>query len=131
MIPGPLAHLSIPGMPAAGTPLCRLDELPESGTKGFVFGSGTERCAIFIVWREGMLRAYVNDCPHAHSPLDWVPDRFLDRDETHLLCATHGAKFRIPDGRCISGPCKGKSLTPVPVYLANDSLFVGPAGTGS
>ncbi len=104
--------------------LCRLEELPESGTKGFLLGSGADRLDLFVVWRAGVLRGYLNDCPHAHTPLETRPDRFLDRDETYLLCTTHGARFTIDDGTCISGPCRGKSLTPLPVTIADGKIFL-------
>ena len=44
---------------------------------------------------------YVNSCPHLGSPLDWVPNRFLSADGRHVLCATHGALFRIEDGKVV------------------------------
>jgi len=118
-------YLRFPGAPPVGTALCRLDELPPSGTKGFLFGEDKWRFDMFVVWRVGVLTAYVNDCPHAHTPLDYLPDRFLNLEQSHLLCATHGALFRIGDGHCVSGPCKGKSLTPVPVHLAGDMIRIG------
>lgn len=119
------AYLRFPGAPPAGTPLCRLDALPESGARGFLFGEDVNRFDMFVVWRGGKLHAYVNDCPHAHTPLDYLPDRFFNLEKSHLLCGTHGALFRIQDGHCISGPCKGRSLTPVPVHLENDIICIG------
>lgn len=121
----PPAYLRYRGAPAAGTALCHLDALPPSGTKGFTFGEDVNRFEMFVVWRDGKLNAYVNDCPHAHTPLDFLPDRFLNLEQSHLLCATHGAQFRIADGLCVAGPCKGKSLTPVPVHLVNDTICIG------
>jgi nitrite reductase/ring-hydroxylating ferredoxin subunit len=32
-----------------------------------------------------------------------------------LICATHGAMYSPQSGRCIVGPCQGKSLSPIPV----------------
>ena len=69
------------------------------------------------------VHGYVNTCPHAGSPLDWVPDRFMSADGRHLLCATHGALFRVDDGFCIAGPCAGASLRPVAVTV-RDGLVV-------
>ena len=91
-------------------PLCRIEEVPEGGALGFRFGSGPDFAAILVVKRQGALYAYVNSCPHLGTPLDFLPDRFLDRDGRHLLCATHGARLRIEDGYCVDGPCLGKSL---------------------
>jgi nitrite reductase/ring-hydroxylating ferredoxin subunit len=65
---------------------------------------------VLVVRQDDALYAYVNSCPHLGTPLDFLPDRFLDRDGRHLLCSTHGARFRIADGFCIEGPCAGQSL---------------------
>jgi nitrite reductase/ring-hydroxylating ferredoxin subunit len=72
--------------------------------------------------------AYENVCPHAGSPLDWLPDRFLDVDRRRILCATHGALFRIADGHCIGGPCAGKSLTPVLIRIADGAIYLVEEG---
>lgn len=56
---------------------------------------------------------YINVCPHWGAPLDIVPGRFLDREGRHIICSTHGALFRIDDGRCIKGPCLGAALVPL------------------
>lgn len=118
-------YLRRPGAPPLGTQLCRLDALPASGARGFLFGEDVYRFDMFVVWRDGRLSAYVNDCPHAHTPLDYLPDRFFNLEASHLLCGTHGAQFRIHDGFCVSGPCKGKRLTPVPVYLDGGMIRIG------
>ena len=94
------AYLRFPGAPPAGTSLCRLGELPPDGAKGFTFGGDVNRFEMFVVWRAGELLAYVNDCPHAHTTLDYLPDRFFSLDKSHLLCGTHGALFRIQNGLC-------------------------------
>jgi nitrite reductase/ring-hydroxylating ferredoxin subunit len=72
--------------------------------------------------------AYENSCPHLGSPLDWVPDRFLDLERRHILCATHGALFRIADGFCVGGPCAGKSLKPVASRVEAGGIYLGPDG---
>lgn len=109
--------------------LCRLDDLADRSGKGFGFGAGGERFEMFVVRRGDRVFGYVNVCPHARTPLDWTPDRFLTRDRENLLCATHGARFRIEDGFCVAGPCPGASLTPVPVAVEDGNVVVaGPVG---
>ena len=104
--------------------LCRADEVVEGAARGFRFGSGADLEALLVVRKAGALYAYVNSCPHLGTPLDFLPDRFLDRDGEHLLCATHGARFRIADGYCTDGPCFGKSLRPLPIRVeAGDILL--------
>lgn len=119
------AYLRFAGAPPIGAPLCRLDELTADGVRGFEFGEDVRRFVMFIVWRAGELRGYVNDCPHAHTPLDYMPDRFFNLEKSHLLCGTHGALFRVEDGLCVSGPCKGRSLTPVPVHMDGELICIG------
>lgn len=57
-------------------------------------------------------RVYRNECMHIAIPLGLFPDGILD-DGT-LLCATHGARYRIEDGYCFEGPCLGQTLEEVP-----------------
>jgi nitrite reductase/ring-hydroxylating ferredoxin subunit len=101
----------------SGRRLCRVEELPEGGVRGFRFGSGSDVFAMLVVRKDGAFYAYENACPHLGTPLDFLPDKFLDGAREHLLCATHGAVFRIEDGYCLSGPCAGKSLRSVPVAI--------------
>ena len=113
------------------SPLCRLDEIPEPGSRGFRFGSGAGMRALFIVRHGGRVVAYENSCPHTGSPLDWRPDQFLDLERRHILCATHGALFRIEDGYCLAGPCAGKGLKPVAVTIESGCICLSPAGEAS
>ena len=104
--------------------LCTLDEIPDPGAKGFDFGSGTNLVSIFVVRAGNTLVAYENACPHTGGPLDWVPDQFLTREKDHILCATHGALFRIATGECLAGPCVGDWLRALPVSLDGDTIVV-------
>ena len=117
--PPPLAY------PEPGTELCALADIPAIGGKGFVFGSGTDRFPMFVIRRNDEVKGYHNECPHVGGPLDWVSDQFLDKEKTHILCATHGARFRIDNGLCISPPCPGALLTPVAVEVVDGKVFVG------
>lgn len=91
--------------------VCRADEIAEGQARGFVIGEGAARRDVVLVRRGGVLRAYVNSCPHQGTPLETFPDRFLNHGGSLLICSTHGARFRVDDGVCISGPCLGKALT--------------------
>ncbi len=107
-----------------GRRLCRADEVPEGGARGFRFGSGPDLRMVFVLRHRGALYAYDNSCPHLGTPLNFLPDRFLARDGRHLLCATHGALFRIEDGFCIEGPCAGKSLRPLAIRVEREEVFL-------
>ena len=97
--------------------LCRLDEIPDGGCKGFLMGAGAARRELFGVRRGVRVFVYENSCPHTGGPLDWQPDVFLDVEKTYIQCATHGALFRIEDGFCVHGPCIGDNLIAVPAQI--------------
>ncbi len=97
--------------------LCRLDDIPDPGAKGLSIGFGDAWRDVFLVRARGAVHGFINSCPHVGTPLDFLPDRFLTRDGTQILCSTHGARFEIPTGRCVAGPCFGRSLQTVPVKV--------------
>lgn len=111
-------------MPPAGTQLCALDALDDPDAKGFLFGRGKASFDMFLVRRDGRVRAYVNECPHAFTPLDTWPDKFLTMDETRIICSTHAALFRIEDGYCTSGPCAGKSLIAIDIKIVDGMVCI-------
>ena len=117
--------------PVPGTDLCALSDLPEPGAKGFTFGAGTERFDMFIVRSGGVVRGWLNTCPHNFTTLEFVPDKFLTLDGTRILCSTHGAQFRLEDGVCVLGPCEGQSLKPLPIRLENGRIAMGGDQDGS
>jgi len=87
--------------------LCRLDDISDGGAKEF--GDGTAS-SVFAVRRGNNAYVYRNRCPHAGTPLNWMPDRFLTRDQSQIICTTHGALFEIDSGLCVAGPCGGQYL---------------------
>ncbi len=104
--------------------LCAAADVPDGSGRGFVFGTGTGRRAVFVIRRGPDVYAYENSCPHVGTPLDWIPDQFLDRDGSHILCSTHGALFRIEDGHCVSGPCAGDTLKPVAIRVTGGQIVM-------
>jgi nitrite reductase/ring-hydroxylating ferredoxin subunit len=108
-------------------PLCGLTEIPDGTGRGFTWhdpdGAGAPLDVVVV--RQGTrVFGYVNSCPHARSPLDWTPDRFMSLDGRHIQCATHGALFQVEDGLCVLGPCVGRSLTPVPIKVEGGRVIV-------
>ena len=110
--------------PAPGTVLCRLDDIPNPGSRAFAWGNFGNEFRIFVLRQGDLVRAYVNECPHARHPLDWNQGQVFDLDRKLLLCASHGAKFRPEDGVCVSGPCIGKALTAVGINCVSDQLIL-------
>jgi nitrite reductase/ring-hydroxylating ferredoxin subunit len=108
----------------SGTRLCRLDDLAEGAPRGFELGDDTDRLDVVVLRQGERIIAYRNECPHAGSPLDLMPDQFLSADGRHLQCHTHGALFRIEDGMCIAGPCLGRALAPVALRIEDGALLI-------
>ena len=104
-------------------PLCPIADLPPGGQLAFAPATANAPPLFAIHGPEGPV-TYINACPHLGLPLDWKPGKFLTADGTHILCATHAAEFRITDGLCLRGPCRGDTLTKVPCTVVNGTLMV-------
>ena len=109
-------------------PLCRLEDIPDGESRGFDPANGSFT-GLFAIRRGNTVYAYVNSCPHIGVPLDWTPHRFLTRDRTKIICATHGAEFRIETGECTTGPCLGDHLEAVMIEI-KDGVVLVPADAG-
>ena len=76
-----------------------------------------------VIRKGGEVFGYLNSCPHAWVQLDGSPDRFMNRDKSHIMCAMHGAMFEIETGRCVAGPCLGDHLMPFPVTVRDGNII--------
>lgn len=113
---------------AQETHLCTLADLDATGAKGVTLGTLPHIREIVVVHHADGVRAYANRCPHMYSTLETFPDRFLDASSTHLVCSTHGARFRVQDGFCVSGPCEGYTLEPVAIRIEGSSVTLAEEG---
>jgi nitrite reductase/ring-hydroxylating ferredoxin subunit len=104
-------------------PLCNFADLHDCGSRSFPPPAGSFT-GLFAVRQGDAVFVYVNSCPHIGTPLDWVPGRFLSADGSRIICATHGAEFRITDGECLRGPCFGDRLEPVMIQIKDGIVFV-------
>lgn len=111
-----------PAQPAPGTALCPLAAIRDPGGRGFSFRSGDYLFMGFVVRRAGLVAGYVDRCPHAGLPLALAPNYYLTREKDLILCASHGALFRLEDGFCVGGPCADRSLTPWPVRIEGEMV---------
>jgi len=102
--------------------VCPQAALEDPGARGFQAGAGDWPLQGLVVQRAGRLHAYENRCPHAGHALNWLPDRFLTRDGSQLLCASHGALFEPHSGLCIAGPCPGARLKALPVRVSAQGM---------
>jgi nitrite reductase/ring-hydroxylating ferredoxin subunit len=115
-------EVSNPARPATGLRLCDLDEIADPGAKGFRFRADSKLFAGFVVRAGDLVAGYVDSCPHAGWPLGAMDDRYLTRDGDHILCAGHGALFKL-DGLCVAGPCLGDHLAVWPVEVRDGLVF--------
>ena len=102
----------------------RLDELSDPGCREFSCGDGDWPFHGFVVRQGDAVYAYQNYCAHVGHPLNWMPDAFLTRDRTAIMCASHGALYEIDTGLCFAGPCVGKSLNPVAADVRDGVIYV-------
>lgn len=97
---------------------------------------------VMRMWTDGKLRpwdifvcrfgkeyhAYVNECPHQHTRLDWEKNNFYEPNYLKvLMCGKHGAQFDPETGVCISGPCEGARLEKILCFVdeEDDVVLVG------
>lgn len=81
----------------------------------------------FAVRQHGIVHAYLNQCAHVATELDWQPGVFFDSDRRWLMCATHGALYEPASGQCAGGPCLGRGhLRTLQVVERDGSIFWQP-----
>lgn len=71
--------------------------------------------------------AYINQCAHVSVELDWNEGDFFTSQQDFIICSTHGAHYRPDNGFCVMGPCKGKSLKPIPLIEQNGEIVINIA----
>ena len=105
-------------------------ELDDPGCREFSIGDGDWPFRGFVVRHGDEVFAYQNYCMHVGHPLNWQPDRFLTKDESAIICASHGALYDIRSGECFAGPCTGRSLRRVQVDVRDGVIYVnGPTSS--
>ena len=97
------------------TAIATLDSIPDPGCARYSLTVDQRAVELFALRSGSALRAYLNRCPHQGLNLDWQPGRFLDATARFIVCANHGALFRLDDGVCVAGPCIGAALSAVAV----------------
>ncbi|MEP6997056.1 MAG: Rieske 2Fe-2S domain-containing protein [Betaproteobacteria bacterium] len=104
--------------------ICASKDLRDGGTGvRFVTRSGgVSRPAFAIRWC-GAVHAYVNECRHQASELDWESGDFFDASKLYLICATHGALYEPDSGLCVAGPCRGARLKAVMLAEHHDGIY--------
>jgi len=100
-----------------------LADIPDGGAVAARLPSSTGGFDVILVRVGERVLGYHNECPHAGRRLDWAPGRFIV-DKGHLVCAAHGAMFKLDSGFCTSGPCMGNGLVPVALNIDGDAVVL-------
>lgn len=114
-------------MPLTEVTVGRLADITDPGCREFAIGDGDWPFRGFVVRKGDDVYAYQNVCAHVGHPLNWTPDSFLTRDKDAIICASHGAMYEIESGKCVAGPCTGRSLRQVSLEIRDGVIYVtGP-----
>lgn len=101
--------------------LCRVEDIPDAGAISVRVASSTGGFEIVLLRRGEDVFAYHNECPHQGRNLDYVPGKFLIRNDS-IICAAHGATFAVATGDCLGGPCR-TGLVRVPVRIEGGAVL--------
>ena len=97
------------------------DELPNRQIVAVNADIDGESESILLYRDDDQIQAWLNICPHAGRRLDYALGKFLMQDGD-LVCAAHGATFRLDNGECVAGPCRGASLKAVPLRYVDGQV---------
>lgn len=104
--------------------VCRLDDIPDGGGREAVLRRSDGELPVMLLREGARVYAYINICPHQGRMLNYGPDKFMVRDGT-VMCCHHGATFRVSDGACVGGPCRGAALRRVRAIVQDGAVHIG------
>ncbi len=115
-----------------GNSVCASNRLQEGG-RGvrFLIEHNGNIGPAFAVRHAGRALAYLNRCAHKLVELDWQEGEFFDAEQRYLVCTTHGALYDPANGVCVSGPCRGATLTVIPVREADATVWIAGTSTAA
>lgn len=113
-----------PARPAPGTALVALADIECPGAVALDFRDADSFYSIIVARDQNGVHAYENECPHMRAPMDRFDGVMIVRNP-YLICAMHGASFRIGDGACVGGPALGTTLKREPVSIENGMVVLG------
>lgn len=100
------------------------NDIPEDGAYSFSFEARGWPVDGVVVRRNGVLRAWINRCAHLPLTLDMGTGDFFTQERTEIQCGHHGARYDLDTGLCLWGPCKGRSLEPIPMDTNDPEALV-------
>jgi nitrite reductase/ring-hydroxylating ferredoxin subunit len=86
-----------------------------------------QSASAFAVRYDNEVVAYLNQCAHVPTQMDWEPGKFWDQDKRFIICSVHGALYDPPDGQCVGGPCAGKRLVKLTVQERDKQVYWYPS----
>jgi nitrite reductase/ring-hydroxylating ferredoxin subunit len=110
--------------PSAGQILCAAEEVPDGRCMEIRYGEGAYALSLLLHRTSAGIKAYVNRCPHFSLPLNARPNQFVMLDATRVMCAFHGAVFRLDNGYCEAGPAASSFLEPVEVIVRDGAVCI-------
>jgi nitrite reductase/ring-hydroxylating ferredoxin subunit len=103
-----------------GVVLARVHDLADRGTLSIQTDGGL---LVLLIRSKGMIRAFVNACPHHDLPLDYRGPNVLSADGMTIRCTNHDAAFSIEDGAGTSGLGSGCRLDVLPIAIGADGVI--------
>tara|TARA_B100000767_G_scaffold264728_1_gene279981 strand:+ start:761 stop:1099 length:339 start_codon:yes stop_codon:yes gene_type:complete len=100
------------------------DFIRDPSTVKFKFLEGGKEYPGFIALFDKKYYAYKNKCQHLPVEIDWDNNEFFEEEEKFIVCATHGALYDPTTGKCLMGPCVGKSLEILSIQIKADELII-------
>ncbi|MCF8198683.1 MAG: Rieske 2Fe-2S domain-containing protein [Sulfuritalea sp.] len=119
-----LCWKDIPGAPAVGVVLTRLDEIADGGACILSLGSDAQTFGIILLRSGDAVFAYVNRCAHFGLPLASEVKFLYPAPHKHITCSVHYARYRWSDGVCDKGDCEGEFLLKIPVVVVSGDVVV-------
>lgn len=109
----------IPGAPEPGTPLARLNEIPDGGAFLVTLNASVPPFKAILLRSGEQVFAYVNRCAHFGVPLAEKVVHLYPEPHRNFRCSVHQARYRWQDGVCEFGDCVGESLLAIPVVITD------------
>ena len=106
--------------PTPGTVLCPLSLLQDPGAVCL----DLDGFPLLLVRRDGVVRGFVNACPHQFLPLNHRGDKVMSADGMRLICSNHGAAFDALTGIGQDGLGSDCTLDRVPVTIGPGGIIV-------
>ena len=109
--------------PPAGTLLGHRGDLTEGTAQSLLIDTGNGAFPVLLVASLGMIRAFVNLCPHQDLPLDYRSKDVVSADGTMVLCSNHQAGFRVADGVGVLDLGHDCELETIPIDIDGDGAI--------